>query len=99
MKLAKGNVFFPISGFFYDDTHGPRGAPGYGANVARVRLLSSPNSGIELLESPNLGAAELFPELIFGFLPSVIRGIVKPRKSELFDDLSSREFRACGSLS
>jgi hypothetical protein len=63
------------------------------------RLLSSPNPGDELLESLHLGAAELFPELIFGFLPSVIRGIVKPRKLELFDDLSSREFRACGSLS
>src|SRR5437879_8622189 len=99
MKLAKRNVFCPISGFFCDDIHGPRVAPGYGTNIPRMRLLSSPNSGIELLESPNLGAAELFPELIFGFLPSVIRGIVKPRKLELFDDLSSREFRACGSLS
>jgi hypothetical protein len=25
----------------------------------------------ELLESPHLGATELFPELIFGFLPRV----------------------------
>jgi hypothetical protein len=68
-----------------------------GAHIPRMRLLSSPNSANELLESANLGAAESFPELIFGFLPSVIRGIVKPRKSKLFDDLSSREFQACGS--
>jgi hypothetical protein len=98
MKLAKRNGFRPISGFFYDDILRPRGALAYGAHIPRMRLLSSPNSGNELLESPNLGAAELFPELIFGFLPSVIRGIVKPRKLKLFDDLSSREFRACGSL-
>jgi hypothetical protein len=64
-----------------------------------MRLLSSPNSGDELLESLDVGAAELFPELIFGFFPSVIRGIVKPRKLKSFHDLSSREFRACELLS
>ena len=64
------------------------------------RLLSSPNPADELLESLHLGAAELFPELIFGFLPSVDRGIVCPQsKSKLFHDLSFREFRACESLS
>jgi len=90
MKLAR---------IFCDDIRRPGVAPAYGANVPRRRLLSSPNSGNELLESLNLGAAELFPELIFGFLPAVIRGIVKQRKLKLFHDLSSREFRACGSLS
>jgi hypothetical protein len=50
-------------------------------HVAKIlgawRLLSSPNPCDELLESLHLGAAaELFPELIFGFLPSVVRGIV-----------------------
>jgi hypothetical protein len=100
MKLAKRNVFRPISGFFYDDIHRPRMALAYGADIACMRLLSSPNSGNELLESLILGRLNCAPtEVIFGFLPSVIRGIVKPRKLELFDDLSSREFRACGSLS
>ena len=97
MKLAESNAMRPNLRFFYDGR--PRPAHGRHIQVPRTRLLSSPNSGNELLESPNLGAAELCPELIFGFLPSVIRGIVKPRKLELFDDLSSREFRACGSLS
>jgi hypothetical protein len=63
------------------------------------RLLSSPNPGDELLESVNLGAAELFPEQIFGFLPAVIRGIVKQSNVKVCHDLSFREFRACGSLS
>jgi len=72
----------------------------HGATIRGAgKLLSSPNPGDELLESLNLGAAELFPELIFGFLLAVIRGIVKQSKLKLFHDLSFREFRACGSLS
>jgi len=46
-----------ISGFFYDDIHRPRVAAVYGGNVPRMKLLSSPNSGNELLESLSLGAA------------------------------------------
>jgi hypothetical protein len=97
MKLAESNVMRPNLRFFYDDRPGV--AHGRHTQVPGMRLLSSPNSANELLESPNLGAAALFPELIFGFLPSVTRGIVKQRKLKLFHDLSSREFRACGSLS
>ena len=64
------------------------------------RLLSSPNPGDELVELLNLEAAELFSELIFGFLPSVVRGIVcQQSKLKLFHDLSFREFRACESRS
>jgi len=37
--------------------------------LGALRLLSSPNPGDELVESLNLGAAELFPELIFGSFP------------------------------
>jgi hypothetical protein len=100
MKLAKRNVFCPISGFFYDDIFT---ALAWHLHVATIlgawRLLSSPNPGDELLESVNLGAAELFPEQIFGFLPAVIRGIVKQSNLKLFHDLSFREFRACGSPS
>jgi hypothetical protein len=68
--------------------------------LAASRLLSSPNPGDELLESLHLGAAELFPELIFGFLTSVVRGIVcQYSELKLFHDLSFRELRACESLS
>jgi len=98
MKLAKRNVMRPICDFSMTIFTALVWHL-CGVNVPRMRLLSSPNSADELLESPNLGAAELFPELIFGFLPSVTRRIVKQRKLKLFHDLSSREFRACGSLS
>jgi hypothetical protein len=65
-----------------------------------MRLFSSPNPGGELVESLHLGAAELFPKPIFGFLRSVVRGIVcQHRELRLFHDLSPREFRTCGSLS
>jgi hypothetical protein len=100
MELAKRNAFCPIPELFRDDIHSPRMALACGANVHRMRLLSTPNPADELLESLHLGTAEIFPKPIFGFLPSVVRGIVcQQTKLKLFHDLSSREFRACGSLS